>query len=358
MLCDLAREVRFRCFDEPVIEAARERAYADIERHVAALADDPARPDRHARIAAIVACTRPLAPLLLDRMGAAEDGAVRRVLLEAVTRRFYRIRTLEPFRAEEVGGQILLCTRYLHDGPRRQLATAFVRLDALPAAARAFARRAAALPAGDLAVADFYLEDGGAMPDDELAERLRDVLDAVPLPAAVHRIVVGARRPERGRGLSALALFSFRPGPDGLAEDEVLRGLHPMISHRLHLWRLREFDIRRLPSVEDVYLFHGTARSNPDDERLFALAEVRDLTPVRDEAGRVTALPELELMLVEALEGIRGFQAPRKPSRRLQWNRILLHVWPVIELTPDEIRRLIERLAPSTAGLGVEMLLV
>ena len=119
-----------------------------------------------------------------------------------------------------------------------------------------------------------------------------------------------------------------------------------MMAHRLHLWRLSEFAIERLPSAEDVYLFHGTGRSNPKDERLFALAEVRDLTPVRDESGRITALPEFELMLVEALEGIRRFQARRKPSRRLVWNRILLHVWPVIDLRPADIRALVERLAP------------
>ena len=63
-------------------------------------------------------------------------------------------------------------------------------------------------------------------------------------------------------------------------------------------------------------------------------------------------------MLVEALEGIRRFQARRKPSRRLVWNRILLHVWPVIDLRPDDIRALVERLAPQTAGLGIEMLIV
>ena len=122
--------------------------------------------------------------------------------------------------------------------------------------------------------------------------------------------------------------LTFRPSAGGLVEDEVLRGLHPMMSHRLQLARLSEFALDRLPAAEDVYLFHGVARTNPKDERLFALAEVRDLTPLRDADGRVAALPELERMLVLALEAIRRFQAHRKPSRRLQWNRILLHVWP------------------------------
>ena len=85
---------------------------------------------------------------------------------------------------------------------------------------------------------------------------------------------------------------------------------------------------------------------------------MRDLTAVRDEGGRLTSLPEFERMLVHALEGIRRFQAHRKPSRRPQWNRVLLYVWPVIELRPAEIEPMVSRLGPSTRGLGIEMLLV
>ena len=70
-----------------------------------------------------------------------------------------------------------------------------------------------------------------------------------------------------------------------------------MIARRLHLWRLTNFQLTRLPAAEDVHLFHCAARENPSDERLVALAEVRDLTPVRDAAGRLTALPEPERVL-------------------------------------------------------------
>jgi acetyl/propionyl-CoA carboxylase alpha subunit/acetyl-CoA carboxylase carboxyltransferase component len=357
ILCDVARQVRFRLFDEPLIEAARERTYTVMEREIEALAAAPDGPERDRHVAALVDCARPLAPMLLRRIGSADD-ALRRVLLEAVARRFYRIRTLEGFDERAIDGRRLLTASYRHEGPRRHLATAFVSLAELPATTRAFATWAATVPAGELAVADLYVHDAGE-PSDATAERLQAVLDAVPLPATVHRIVLGVPQPHAGRELSALGVFTFRPGPDGrLAEDRVLRGLHPMMSHRLHLARLSEFELERLPSVEDVYLFHGTGRSNPKDERLFALAEVRDLTPVRDEHGQVSALPELELMLTEAREGIRSFQAPRKPSRRLHWNRILLHVWPVIDLSAEEIRVLVERMAPATSGLGVEMTIV
>jgi acetyl/propionyl-CoA carboxylase alpha subunit/acetyl-CoA carboxylase carboxyltransferase component len=358
IVADLARDVRFRCFDEPLIEATRERVYEEMELHLEALAADPQRADREERVEALVACPRPLAPVLMRRMRAA-DAPLRRVLLETLARRFYRIRTLERFEALTLDGHEFVTTRYRHEGPRRQLATAFVDLADLPAAARAFAGWAATVPEGDLAVADFYAEDRGDATDaGELAERLRAALTEVELPDAVHRIVVTVGAPGEGRGMSAITPFTFRPGPHGPVEEAVLRGLHPMMSHRLRFSRLAEFGLERLPSAEDVYLFHGVARSNPKDERLFALAEVRDLTAVRDEHGRVIGLPELERMLVAALDAIRRFQAPRKPSRRLQWNRVLLHVWPIIDLAPEEIRALVGRLSPATAGMGVEMLLV
>ncbi len=138
----------------------------------------------------------------------------------------------------------------------------------------------------------------------------------------------------------------------------LLRNVHPMIAHRLQFSRLVNFDLERLPSAEDLYLFHGGARENPKDERLFAIAEVRDLTPVEDADGRIAALPEFERMYTEALEGLRRFQAHRGVSRRLQWNRVLLYVWPTIELAPEELARIVARLAPSSAGLGIEMVLV
>ena len=67
-----------------------------------------------------------------------------------------------------------------------------------------------------------------------------------------------------------------------------------MIAERLNLWRLSNFKLERLPSAEDIYLFHAVADENPKDERLIALAEVRDLTPARDSAGRVIGYPLLE----------------------------------------------------------------
>jgi acetyl/propionyl-CoA carboxylase alpha subunit/acetyl-CoA carboxylase carboxyltransferase component len=358
VVADLARDVRYRYFDEPVIAAVTERVYAEMEAHVAALAEDPARPDRDERIAALVVCPRPLAPLLTARMRGA-DPALRHLLVEAMARRYYRVHSLEGFERAQIGGHELLLAQYPFDGRRRHLAAAYVDLDEVGELASAFARHAATLPRDDLAVLDLYSEYPGAAPaHDELATTLRAALAAVPLPATLHRIVVAVAQPARGRGMSAIDTFTFRHQPDGLVEDAVVRGLHPMMGHRLALWRLENFALERLASAEDVYAFRGVAHANAKDERLFALAEVRDLTPVRDDDGRIAALPELERILVEVLETIRGFQARRAPSRRLLWNRVQLYVWPVIELSPEEINSVMRRLAPGTLGLGIEHVLV
>ena len=78
-----------------------------------------------------------------------------------------------------------------------------------------------------------------------------------------------------------------------MAEERLIRGLHPYIAQRMQLERLRKFDLTRLPSAdEEVYLFQCVARENPADERLVAFAQVRDLTELRDHDGRLVALPD------------------------------------------------------------------
>ncbi|MCU0313625.1 MAG: hypothetical protein MUC84_06140, partial [Solirubrobacteraceae bacterium] len=356
VLADVARECRWRFFDEPLVRAARERIYAGAERALDALAAEPAGPGRDALVAELVACPRPLVTMLAERLREA-GPELRRALLEVMTRRFYRTPSLGGFAA---AGDLLTAT-YRYEGTERHLVTGAIALEELPAAVAQFGALAATAGPGREFSADFYAERRGSAPEpDETAAALAEVLAEAQLPASVHRIVVAIAVPERGRGLGAVELFTFRPdGDGGFAEDELVRGLHPMIAHRLQLWRLREFRLERLPAAEeDVYLYHGVAHANPKDERLFAMAEVRDLTAVRDERGRLTALPEFERVYVEALEGLRRFQGHRRQSSRLQWNRVLLHVWPEIDLSPEDISEVVRRLAAGTDALGIEMVLI
>ena len=141
-------------------------------------------------------------------------------------------------------------------------------------------------------------------------------------------------------------------------EERLIRGLHPMIAQRLDLWRLENFDITRLPAVEDVYLFRCVARENSADERLVALAEVRDLTPLRDAASRVMAFPAVERVLTGCLNGIRDVQAQRLPNRRLDANRVFLYAWPPIEVRLDELTNVARAMVPLTVGAGLEEVMI
>src|SRR6185503_17100893 len=149
--------------------------------------------------------------------------------------------------------------------------------------------------------------------------------------------------------------FTFRPGA---GEDLVIRGLHPQVAQRLQLARLRHFDLTRLPSVdEEVYLFRCVAADNPADERLAAMAQVRDLTPLRDGEGRILAMPALEGALAASLDTIRTVQAQRPAKERFDTNRITIYVWPANELSIEDLSTMIQRLLPRTASAGLEQVL-
>ena len=91
--------------------------------------------------------------------------------------------------------------------------------------------------------------------------------------------------------------------------------------------------ITRLPAPEEVLLFDCVARSNPDDRRLVAMAQVRQLAAVRDDNGRLVGLPHAERAVENCLEAIRRTRAARGAAgSRLDMNHVWVHVWPEIDL--------------------------
>ncbi len=116
-VADLARELRYRLFDQPVAERVRDEVYAGIEGHLIALAADPTGPDRAQHVEALVECPQPLKGLLMSLLQGAE-GEVGEVLLEALVRRYYRIRPIE---AGPPGGHRGVRPRRHADQSRRRL---------------------------------------------------------------------------------------------------------------------------------------------------------------------------------------------------------------------------------------------
>jgi acetyl-CoA carboxylase carboxyltransferase component len=181
------------------------------------------------------------------------------------------------------------------------------------------------------------------------------VITAEPLPECVDRITATVAG---GDGALMHHHFTFRRGPAGFGEDRLIRGLHPRVAERMQLERLREFDLTRLPSAdEEVYLFRCVARANPADERLVAMAQVRDLTALREADGRLVSLPAAEDALAACLDAIRNIQVQRPAQKRFDTNRIVIYVWPPSELTMDEVDLVARRVLPSTAGAGLEEVL-
>ena len=99
---DIARNLRFRLFDEPQIRKAREQIYDSVREGLQYLADNPDAPDYAARIDALVATPALLIDLLAERIS--NPGP----LLEIVTRQYYEIRALEDVKTfEQAGGQFV-----------------------------------------------------------------------------------------------------------------------------------------------------------------------------------------------------------------------------------------------------------
>jgi len=355
---DLAREIRYRYFDQPLFEQARKQVYEQVEEQLAYLAAHPDAADPQERVRVLLECPQPLVALLSARFAAA-DPAMRRLMLEVITRRYYRIRTLENFRFLEMDGQCFASAEYDHEGKRIHAFTTHAEFSRLSEAMRALFPLIANVPADHDIVIDFYAWHSGRLDDPDVTQQeVQSALNQAGFPRSIRRIVVEVAGPVHAQGAGGMQHFTYRLSGNAYEEEKLYRGLHPMMAKRLHLSRLSNFNIERLPSVEDVYLLHAVARDNPKDERLIACAEVRDVTPWRDETGRIVKLPHLERMLTEAIAGIRLFQSRRPANQRLYWNRILLYVRPPLNLQRDELRDMVRRLAPAIEGLGLEQVVV
>ncbi len=355
---DLARELRYRYFEQALFEQTRKHLYAQAADHLAYLAANPQAPDLRERVTALIDCPQPLASFFSGRFAAANPG-LRQLMLEVMTSRYYRGQSLADFQAMPSNGHCCVSAKYLQDGKWIHVLAAHADYQRLTDAARVMCCCVEGIPAQDDIVLDLYLWSPGALAEAELTQQeVCSALNQAGFPRPIQRIVVAVSGPGRGEGIAGMQHFTYQPSANGYEEERLFRGVHPMMAERLHLWRLKNFNVERLPSVEDVYLLHATAKDNPKDERLFAVAEVRDLTPVRDEAGRIVQLPHLERMFAETVAGIRLFQSRRAPHERLYWNRIFLYIWPVFDLKADELNDIAHKLAASTDGLGLEQVVV
>ncbi|MFI1461248.1 ATP-binding protein [Nocardia carnea] len=349
VIADLTRGLVFAWYGQPVLRRNRARVYTDARKNLSYLDANPDAADRGERIAQMVSATEPLVRLLGQRLsrGSADNTA----MLEVLTRRYYGNKDLTDVRTRQAGD----CTFVVAERKGVNLVSAAVSFDSLADTVRGLAE----LATGTASIeADIYLSWENQPEDFEsMAAALHEVLNAAPLPNLVHRITATVAGSDNA---VMHHHFTFRPSATGLDEEHLIRGLHPYIAQRMQMKRLHKFDLTQLPSSdnEEVYLFRCVAKENPADERLVAFAQVRDLTALRDHDGRLVTLPTAESTIATCLDSIRRAQAGRPAAKRLQTNRIVMYIWPTIDITRGELEKIVERVRPTTVGAGLEEILL
>lgn len=359
-VADLARDVRFHYFDRPVLKALVAAEYDETEKLLDAVASDPGGPDRPVVIDRLVRSHQPQRGALLRRWLGTTDPDVRRTLLEIYARRFYRTRELSNLHVDDRGDDILCAADYDAQDRHVHLVVAYAALDRLPEVARAVAAHVAREPTDRQLVIDLATWRAAAhVPVERLAPHLEQLLRECDFGREPWRLDVtvtstGGDQAEHFRTVH----LTYRPSAGGgLAEDPLYRNLHPMLAKRLDLWRLSNFRLERLASPEDVYLFHGVSHDNPKDHRLFALAEVRDLTGIPD-GSAITSYPWLERMGLEALAAMRAALVAFGDKDRPKANRIVLYVRPPWDVPVELWPRLAAPFEPLAAGAGLEKVLL
>ncbi|MFP4508739.1 MAG: biotin carboxylase N-terminal domain-containing protein, partial [Spirochaetaceae bacterium] len=146
---------------------------------------------------------------------------------------------------------------------------------------------------------------------------------------------------------------NFTLGEDGRLEKDTHRGpFNPLRYRELRVERLVNFKYSVAYAGEFVTLLDAECLTNSHDQRLFALVEVPSSKFERDETGQIKRMVAFENVFMEAVYAMRAEQAKR--ARRLQWNRIIVHMRSVVDARLEDIRLYARALSTRAADLGLE----
>ena len=350
-VADLARGVLYNWYGLPRLQESREHLYHQVRAHLDYLDADPDAEDRDERIQQMVRGTEPLVRVLSQRL--TDPSLDNTVMLEVLTRRYYGNKGLSDVAVHRAGGNTFVTATRGHSRVV-SAATSFDKLDTAMLGLVELADGSSSIDA------DVYLRWDDQPDDlDEMAEKLQEVVSARALPNLIHRVTLTVA----GVGNDSVHHHvTFRPSSTGLSEDRLIRGLHPYIAQRMQLERLRRFDLTRLTSSDDeeVYLYRAVAKENPSDDRLVAFAQVRDLTAVSEPDGRLLTLPTAERTLEACVDSIRRVHARRPRHKRLDTNRIVMYIWPTLDVSDKQLASVVGHTlgTASTDGAGLEQILL
>ena len=187
---------------------------------------------------------------------------------------------------------------------------------------------------------------------EETSGQVGALVGALPFASDVRRIAVALTR----GGDRPVDYFTFRPvsrdGGTTVMDDDLVRGIHPMVGRRLNLWRLRDFGS---PASRRPRTCCSTTRGDrqpgrPAARRAGAGAPARRRTRRGRDGHRAAARRARGRELPEA---IRRARTERPDGAKLDLNHVWVHVWPVVEaeieqLTAPRRRSRHSRTAPAS----------
>ncbi|MDR1624966.1 MAG: biotin/lipoyl-binding protein [Spirochaetia bacterium] len=155
-----------------------------------------------------------------------------------------------------------------------------------------------------------------------------------------------------------LSWQAFVPKKTGRAAswvpDALRASLSPLSYRELRIYRLSRFRAELLQSGEDFYVFHCVSAENKRDERLMVFAEVSSTRAELTPGGAIGRMVAFEKTFMDAVCALRVEQIRRR--NRLHWNRIVIHIRPVLAASMNQIQDYASLLASRTFDLGIERL--
>ena len=319
---DLARSARFRWFDQPRRPRPRgPTSLAGVRDELAYLSAHPDAADYAERLEALAAIPEPIVRFLAERL---ERGIPEREpMLEVLARRHYREHELHDLRSLHARRPAVRHLR-LHarrpadpagDHASRSWRSSTGRPTRVASSPRSASWSPRHLPATRPSSTSTCTGPARRTPPTRRLGTLQAVLGSLP---QVQRRTPGSRGRVPGRRDRPVTYFTFRPGPDRRRRGRPgPRACTRWSDAGSTCGGCATSGSRRLEAPEDVLLYHCVAPDNESDQRLVALAQVRELAIVRD-AGRPRRRPcrRRSGPSLHCLEAIRRARAARGAAGR------------------------------------------
>ncbi len=203
---------------------------------------------------------------------------------------------------------------------------------------------------GEKSEVNFYLLDNSNRPQeiiDELSGSIKTLAAVEEIGILSVGVVPSDSLPE---------YRSFAPDDGKWQEVEMRRNFDPLFFRELRVGRLERFALKIIYRSVGVTLLEATAKTDPKDVRLFALAGVTETNPQLSGEQGIEKMEALESVFNEGAFALQAAQSRYK--YRLQWNRIIVHNRALLSLRLQQLREYGMKLASRTEDLEIERFVV